>query len=204
MKKLKLIILITLFPTLIFSQGVELVPFAGYMFGGKIKYIQGDIKLDNGMDYGISILIPTASRVEVELNYTRMESQATFTPNLGYPLLERKQSNVATNYFQIGGLSKFSEGSMATPFGSYSLGATWFHSEDYGDEWRFSIVLGLGVKLMFSDRVGIILRGRLMMPMIFGGAGFGFGTGGAGIYASSFVAPWQGDFHGGLIFKIGG
>ena len=58
MKKLKLIILITLFPTLVFSQGVELVPFAGYMFGGKIKYIEGDVKFENGMDYGLSILVP--------------------------------------------------------------------------------------------------------------------------------------------------
>ena len=205
MKKLKLIILITLFPTLIFSQGVELVPFAGYMFGGKVKYFEGDVKFENGMDYGLSILVPMSPYVELELNYTRMESQATFSPNPGYPALNYQKTNVATNYFQIGGLSKFGDvDATAVPFGSFSLGATWFHTDDFGDEWRFSIVLGLGVKIMFSERIGIILRGRLMMPMLFGGAGFGFGTGGSGVYVSSVVAPWQGDFNGGLVIKLGG
>ena len=39
MKKIKLLILTILFPTLMFSQGgVEIVPFAGYMFSGSVKY----------------------------------------------------------------------------------------------------------------------------------------------------------------------
>ena len=65
-------------------------------------------------------------------------------------------------------------------------------------------MLGLGVKLMFSDRVGIMLRGRLMMPMTFAGVGFYAGTGGAGLTMNSWVAPLQGDFNGGLIIKLGG
>ena len=205
MKKLKLIILITLFPTLVFSQGVELVPFAGYMFGGSIKYIEGKVNIDNGMDYGLSLLVPVSPYVEVEVNYTRMESKASFTPYSGYPLLEYQETDLTTNYFQVGGLSKFGDvDAPAVPFGSFSLGATWFSPEQGTDVWRFSVVLGLGVKIMFSERVGIMLRGRLMMPMLFGGGGLYFGTGGGGAYVSSVVAPWQGDFNGGLVIKLGG
>ena len=204
MNKLKLILLTTLFPTLLFSQGVELVPFAGYQFGGSVKYIQGKVDIENGMDYGLSLLVPMSPYVELELNYTRMQSSASFTAYAGYPGFENQRTDMATNYFQIGGLSKFGDvDATAVPFGSFSLGATWFQADDFGDEWRFSVVVGLGVKIMLSDRIGIMLRGRLMMPMIFGGGGFGFGTGGAGVYVSSVVAPWQGDFNGGLVIALG-
>jgi len=58
-----------------------------------------------------------------------------------------------------------------------------------------------------TDRVGVILRGRLMMPMVFAGVGgyYGIGGGGSssGLYVNSYAAIVQGDFSGGLYFKIG-
>lgn len=207
MKKLKLLILTALLPTLLFSQGVEIVPFAGYMFGGSIKYTQGKLDVKDGMNYGVSVLVPVQTLVDIELNYTRMDSRATFRSYSGYPLYpDQDINNLATNYIQIGGISKFySASTKATPFGSFSLGATWFSSPDLsGDVWRFSATVGLGVKVMFSDRIGIMLRGRLMMPMNFAGVGFYAGSGGSGLSMNSYVNPLQGDFNGGLIIKLGG
>ncbi len=206
MKKLKLLTLIALFPTLLFSQGIEIVPFAGYMFGGSTKYTQGRLDVKDGMNYGVSVLVPVQSLVDVEINYTRMDSRATFRSYSGYPLYpDQDIDNLATNYFQIGGISKFYNGSSnVMPFGSFSLGATWFSSPDLTDDaWRFSATLGLGVKLMFSDRIGIMLRGRLLMPMSFAGVGFYAGSGGSGLTMNSYVTPLQGDFNAGLIIKLG-
>ena len=42
MKKLKTLVLAVFFPLVTFSQGVEIVPFVGYMFGGSIQFAQGD------------------------------------------------------------------------------------------------------------------------------------------------------------------
>jgi hypothetical protein len=215
MKKLKLLFLSIIFPAMIFSQGgVELVPFAGYMFGGSIKFIEGKLNIEDGMDYGLSILVPVQTLIDVELNWTRMDSKATFTPYAGYPLLEYNEAKLATNYFQIGVLSKFySRETMASPFVSLSLGATWFDPSptenttsngSFQDVWRFSVAFGLGVKIMFSERIGIILRGRLLMPMTFGGTSFYFGTGGSGLAVNTWVTPLQGDFNGGLIIRVGG
>jgi hypothetical protein len=216
MKKLKILILAALFPVLTFAQGgVEVVPFAGYMFGGSVNYVQGKLNINNGLNYGLSVLVPVQSLIDLELNWTRMEQvRVTFDPYPGYPAYEFEEFDLITNYFQIGAISKFYNGgsSVAQPFGSFSLGATWFEPtknanstfENYEDVWRFSIILGLGVKLMFSERVGIMLRGRLMMPMTWGGTGFYFGTGGSGLSFNTWVAPLQGDFNGGLIIKIGG
>ncbi len=208
MKKIKLLIIAIIFPTLIFAQGgVEIVPFAGYMFGGSVDYYEGKLKIDNGVNYGISLLVPMHDLLDIEVNYTRMESKASFSPYYSYPNLQYDETNVATNYIHVGGISKFyRQDTKITPFGSMSLGATWFSPDDssFGDVWRFSVNLGLGVKIMFSERIGIMLRGRLMMPMYFGGVGMYAGTGGAGVGVSSVVAPLQGDFNGGLIIKLGG
>lgn len=205
MKKIKLAFIIALLPALVYSQGVEIVPFAGYMFGGSIKYYEGKLNIENGANYGVSLLVPVQTILDVEINYTRMESKASFMPYAGYPLLEYKETNMVTNYIQIGGMKKMlPPDSKAQPFGSFSLGATWFTSDDFGDVWRFSITAGLGVKVMVSDRIGIMARGRLMMPMTFAGAGFYFGSGGSGLTMNSWVAPLQGDFNAGLVIKLGG
>ena len=214
MKKIKLLFVAVIFPALMFSQGgVEIVPFSGYMFGGSIKFVEGKLNVEDGMDYGISVLVPVQTLLDVELNWTRMDSKATFTPYAGYPGLSTRESNLATNYFQLGIISKFySRSTKAEPFGSFSLGATWFDPSNeslndgtsFQDVWRFSVILGLGVKIMFSERIGIMLRGRLMMPMTFAGTSFYFGTGGSGLSMNSWVAPLQGDFNGGLIIKLGG
>ena len=208
MKRIKLLLLTTLFPAMLLAQGgVEIVPFAGYMFGGSVNYYEGKLKIENGMNYGVSLLVPVHDLLDVEINYTRMDSEASFSPYYGYPGLEYTETNLGTNYIQIGGVSKFyTQDTKATPFGSLSIGATWFSPSEtnYSDVWRFSMALGLGVKIMLSDRVGIMLRGRLLMPMYFGGVGVYGGTGGSGVSVNSVVAPLQGDFNGGLIIKIGG
>lgn len=208
MKKIKLLLIAILLPGMIIAQrGVELVPFAGYMFGGSVNYYEGKLKIENGVNYGASLLVPIHDFLDLEVNYTRMESKASFSPYYGYPNLDYAESNLATNYIQIGGISKFyAQSTQVTPFGSLSLGATWFSPDDadFGDVWRFSMALGLGAKIMFSDRIGIMVRGRLLMPMYFGGVGVYAGTGGSGVSVNSVVAPLQGDFNGGLIIKLGG
>ncbi len=192
-----------LISTLAFSQGVEIVPFTGYMFGGTVKFVEGEIDINNGQNYGISILKPIKAGIDLELNYTRMGSKMSFSPYYGYNF-SSEETHVETNYFQIGVLKKLkSDTSRVIPFGSFSLGATWFDSSDLGDAWRFSVTLGAGIKIMITEKIGIIARGRLMMPMQFAGIGFTIGTGGSGVSANSYVTPLQGDFSGGLIIKLG-
>jgi hypothetical protein len=209
MRKIRLLLLALLVPFALKSQsgGIEIVPFAGYMFGGSVNYYEGKVKVENGMNYGGSLLIPVHSLLDVEVNYTRMQSKATFSPYYGYPNLAYSETDLTTNYLQLGGISKFyAQHTQITPFGSLSLGATWFSPEDdsFSTVWRFSAAAGLGVKVMFTDAVGIMLRGRLLMPMYFGGVGIYAGTGGSGVSVNSVVAPLQGDFNGGLLIKIGG
>ncbi len=205
MKRIKLLFIVALIPLFSIAQGgAEIIPFAGYMFGGSVNFYEGKYKITDGVDYGLSVLVPIREVVDVELNYTRMDSEGKFTAYSGYPGFVDKQTVMSTNYFQVGAVKAFTkQNPKIIPFGSFSLGATWFDFTDYQDAWLFSITAGLGVKFMFSSRVGIMLRGRFMMPMFFGGVGFYAGTGGAGVGLNSYAAIIQGDFNGGLIIKVG-
>jgi len=199
----KILTIVLLFPLYIFSQGVEISPFTGYMFGGSVKYIEGKMNINDGQNYGISIFKPIKAGMDIELNYTRMGSNMSFSPYHGYDY-EYAESHLETNYFQIGALKKLKpDTNKVIPFGSFSLGATWFDASQFGDVWRFSATLGAGLKIMFSEKIGIIARGRLMMPMQFAGLGFTVGTGGSGLSANSYITPLQGDFTAGLILRLG-
>ena len=202
MKKIKVLFIAMLLPVLAFSQGAEIIPFVGYMFGGSMNFYEGKYRVTDGMDYGVSVLVPIRSVVDLEINYTRMDSEGKFTAyKSGY---YDQQTSMSTNYFQIGVVKAISKNNpKITPFGFFPLGATWFDFADYDDRVLFSITAGLGVKFMFSKHVGIMLRGRFMMPMFFGGLGFYAGTGGSGLTMNSYAAILQGDFNGGLIIKLG-
>jgi len=207
MNKLKALVMTLLFPVLAYSQ-VEIVPSAGYMFGGGVKFYEGKLKIADGMNYGVSIIVPDVKyATDLEISYTRLDSKASFTAyKIGY---QDQEVDVSTNYFQIGAMKTLGGDDKIKPFGSFSLGATVFSPKvsNYDDTWRFSVTLGLGAKFMFSQRVGIILRGRLMLPMNFGGVGgyYGIGTGGSGggLYVDSYAAIVQGDFSGGLVISLG-
>ena len=67
---------------------------------------------------------------------------------------------------------------------------------------RFSIGLGLGARYFFTPMIGIRLQARLLMPLYFGGAGFGCGSGGCSSGAYFGVEIFQGDFTGGVVIKI--
>jgi hypothetical protein len=158
MKIIKILFIALLFPVVAFSQGVEIVPFADYMFGGNVKFYEGKYKVTDGMDYGLSVLLPIRQVVDLEVNYTRMDGEGKFTAYSNYPGITDKQTDMSTNYFQIGVVKAFSKNNpKIIPFGSFSLGATWFDFADYDDRVLFSLTAGLGVKFMFSEHVGINL-----------------------------------------------
>jgi hypothetical protein len=210
MRRLNLLILTVFISISSFAQ-VEIAPFVGYMFGSGVDYYEGRLKIYDGMNYGGSLIIPVREIIDVEVNYSRLDSRAKFTayrPGYNDATIDR----LSTNYFQIGVLKAISvDNDKIRPFGSFSLGATMFHSgdtdKDVTDVWRFSMTAGLGVKIFITERVGIMLRGRLMMPMNFAGVGFYYGIGGGGsgggLSLNSYAAMAQGDFNAGLIFKLG-
>ena len=115
---------------------------------------------------------------------------------------------MAIQYFQLGGLKEAGHGALR-PFGLFSGGVAWFQMKDnnVNDEMVFSMALGGGLKVYLSDRIGLRLQGRLLMPLYVHGGGFfvGMGPGGptGGVSFGSTLLTPQGDFTGALIFRLG-
>jgi hypothetical protein len=116
------------------------------------------------------------------------------------------------NYFQIGGLGFVAQG-KAHPFASFSLGATWYdpaqrtidvdgRTLQIGDEWRFSMILGLGAKYFPSDRVALRVQGHLYGTFLDTGGGVfcGFGGCSLGLFGAGI---FQADLSGGLTIAVG-
>jgi hypothetical protein len=185
---------------------IEITPFGGWMFGGKVRYAQGDLNIVSNGSYGISIDATIAPYQQLEFFYTRMESTAEWRAvgigNPNYP--DSENFKVSVNYLQIGSLREFGEDNIV-PFGAFTLGAVIFSSQNnnFSDIWRFAVSLGGGAKIFFSDKIGIRLQGRLLMPMYFAGIGGYIGTGGSGLTLNSWVPILQGDLTGGLIIRLG-
>ncbi len=193
----------------VFSQNVrvELTPFGGYLLGGSLKFYEGKLKIEDGACYGGNLAFEVHKGTFVELSYTRMDSKANWHPyndyNFSYP---EKTVDLATNYLQIGSVNEFRlDNEKVRPYGTFTLGTSWFHPKetDASDKWTFAIGAGLGLKYFFSDRVGIRIQARLLLPLVYNGTAFYIGGGTSGLYVSSTEAIIQGDFTGGLIIALG-
>jgi hypothetical protein len=122
---------------------------------------------------------------------------------------------VSVNYFHLGAVydAKRFEGGIL--FTNFSLGATLFAPSNVNfedrdgnvitrleDDWRFSIAFGGGIKKYISDRVGLRLQLRILMPIYWAGGSLWVGTGGVGYGLGAGTALVQGDATVGLIIRL--
>ncbi len=187
------------------AQGkFEISPLVGYQFGGKFRMYEGELKIQDEMNYGLAFSTEMAQDTRLEFIWTSMQTSADFKPYYGYGYLEGG-FDLNINYYQIGGVREFPSGGAVVPFGEFTMGAVQFTPSDANvqESWRFSIALGGGAKFWLSDRIGIRLQGRLLMPLYFQGVSIYAGTGGSGMGVGAGVPIIQGDFMAGLIFAFG-
>lgn len=204
-----LAVLAFLVPADTIAQGkIELTPFGGFMFGGKMRFYEGDFKIQDNANYGLVMDVELAKDTKLELMWAHMNTTGQFNGKYGYDFLTTDPFNLGVGYIQIGSVREINYDNIR-PFGAFTLGTTYFlpsgnsSSVQYDDTWKFSVTLGGGAKIWLTDRVGIRLQGRLMLPMFWGGAGFTVGTGGAGFTVGASTSMVQGDFTGGLIIALG-
>ena len=189
-----------------FAQ-IELNAYAGYVPSSKTMYSYNGyrLRIEDGANYGISLGYVTPYGIVADLSYMRFSSYLKQDGGI-YEVIERQPINV--EYYQLGFQKPFQDSETLVPYGLFSLGASRFNpTEQVEDYWRFAINLGVGVKYFFSEKVGIKVQARMMMPLYFGGAGFGcsIGTGGSGCGAGIGMGSEiiQGDFTGGVVLRLG-
>ncbi len=184
------------------SPVIELTPLFGYQLNGRIDAYRGRLKMNNAENYGIALSVGVKPRMMGEFSYSFSPTDAVWSSFDGI----RESYDMTIHYFQVGGIYEVMDGPVK-PFGLISLGVTWFDVESgVDDHVSFSGAIGAGLKFYLSDRIGIRLQGRFLMPMYFEGGGLflGIGTGGpsTGVGISTGILTTQGDFSGGLIFRF--
>ncbi len=204
--KLPILVMIVLFASsVINAQRVEITPYYGYMFAGKMTLYQGDFNIKNDANYGITLdfEVDRKKGISVELLYDRIDTRVVLKE---YPTnISKDLFDMSEEYFQVGGLYNSPLNKKAIAFGVFTLGAVRFHPKDsrYGDDWRFGVTFGGGIKYFISESIGIRLQGRIKMPLYFAGGGIYVGGGGAGYGMGAGTALLQADLTAGLIFQIG-
>lgn len=179
----------------------QIFGMAGYMVNSDVTVAQGDLRFDDGVSYGLGIDIGVEREMQAELGWSMSPSYARVYKVAGG---STDLAAVTIHHFQAGALVEPNKKKDVSPFGLITLGASLFSpaEKNYVDHWTFTFALGGGVKIYVSDKIGIRLQGRLLVPMVLSGGSVWFGTGGAGVAVGTYTTIVEGDFSGGLFFRL--
>jgi len=195
----------------ILAQKFEITPFYSYQFNGKVVGYGGDLNIRDAGAYGLMLDITIRPGMQVELFYSRSDTRADFVEFRGPTY---KLTDVSANYIQLGFLRTVKKMNNISIYGIGSLGTTLFSPSgdsydetpknyNYEDWWLFSVTAGGGAKIMFSEKIGLRLEGRLLMPITWAGGGFMIGTGGSGFYLGGGSAILEASITAGLVIALG-
>lgn len=195
----------------VFAQKIEITPFYGYMFAGKVQVYSGDLNVRDAGMYGLMVDVSVRPGMQVELYYGRSDTRVDFKEYRGSTF---KLTDVSVNYFQLGFLREVKKTNNITMYGIGSLGATLFSPSgndynespekySYEDSWLFSLTAGGGAKVWLSEKIGLRFEGRIMMPITWAGGGFMIGTGGSGFYLGGGSAILQASLTAGVMIALG-
>jgi hypothetical protein len=144
----------------------EITPFAGYRFGGEIETPETDtedahsVDLNEGGGWGVDLGLYRDDSSFYELLYSSQSSDLDSKD----PAL--RGIDVTTAYYHFGGTIFFAEQNWAVPYLSLTAGATRFDADGgFDSETKFSMSLGGGLRLPFTERFGALvgLRGYLTL-----------------------------------------
>ncbi len=142
----------------------ELTPTFSYNFGGTIaaedSYLSDfDLQADDSESYGVTFGIPLSPWAQIELLASRQQTELVYDRALFGG--SRGVADFDVTYYHVGGLFQWGNGQIH-PFLVASLGVANLNPDISGGraENKFSGSLGGGVKIFFTDNIGLRLEGR--------------------------------------------
>ena len=212
MKKILVFAIVLISVQNLFAQ-VEITPFGGWLWTGKIPAYRQDIKVSDEGNYGIRVGVTVRDQMIVEFEWNHTENTASGREYLpGGMLGDFVNVPLVLNYYMLGFQYEATYDEALIPYGLVNFGimnakSDAINSYESSSENYFTAGFGGGIKYFFSDKVGIRLQARLLFPMQFGGVGFGCGIGGGGGGCGASVSTYtniiQGDFTGGIVLRFG-
>jgi hypothetical protein len=166
-------------------------------------YAAGELDVDDNAYWGAALDVNVSrgggKTGQLRLLYRREDSTVKFTPYSVTASDEPFSNDAAIEYWHIGGLGGMMKG-KTMPFTSVTLGGTRLIA-DGEDDWAFSMIFGLGVKVYNSEKIGFMIQGNWPITFTDSWGGVTVGTGGAGV-AVGGTGISQLDVGGGLIITF--
>jgi hypothetical protein len=182
------------------AQRIELSPFIGYETGSTVYTSLGYLYIGDGMDYGGNLGFNLGKNRYAEISFSHMMTKL----NVDEGYNERYLCDLGINYYSIGILQETMPMSKISPYGLFSLGWVNYNpqTDDYSGENKMHFSFAGGIKIKASERIGLRLQARLLMPIFYAGGNFNSGTGGTSMNVSATSVAFQGDFTAALVFVI--
>lgn len=143
----------------------EITPFGAYRFGGNFEFDLpvGEYEIDDSTSFGLLLNWRHQVNTQWEILYSRQSSTAVFND----PTANRPDVDVELHILQLGG-TYAGDGERVYPYLAATLGGTHARtrSGDSDSDTFFSGSIGLGVKFMPSDRLGLRLEARAYATLI--------------------------------------
>jgi hypothetical protein len=183
------------------AQHVELSPFVGYETGANISSSYGNLHIGDGMDFGAILNVGMGGGRYGEFSYSHLGSYLDVETGM----TTTRKCDLAVDYYSLGFMQEIKPDAKVTPYGLLTLGIVNYRpttSTDISSENKMHVSIAGGVKINVSEKVGIRLQARLLMPLYYAGTYFYVGTGGSGASMSGGIHGVQGDFTAALVIKI--
>lgn len=195
------------------GRGVEIVPMAGFRFGGTTSsygntYIER-VGIPDTLSWGATVEVPVSDHWSAEVLWSHQDTELRADlSGLEAPggVTDRKLTHLNVDTFQIGPMVQSgSSDQNARLYLELLFGASVLTpAPGFSTRTRFSLSIGGGVKYYFGDHVGALFGAR-WMPVYLNSSSSGYGYcspyyGCYSYYNTNFLS--QGDAHFGLITKF--
>ncbi len=186
----------------VMSQPLEIFGFSGYTFADKFSISGGQAKIYDGHTYGGAIGFNLNEAYAIEILYSRQDNRVTAFSNF---LNLDVDEPVSTTYILIGSNRLIPLSEQTVLFSGMKLGAVTFNSKDdaFDNVTKFAAGISGGIKLAFTDNLGLRLQANLNFPITDVGASIWWDSGGgtsAGV--STYTPIVQFGFTGGLVYRF--
>ena len=167
----------------------EISPFYGYRFGGEVQnpFTGRTYGFRDSEAYGLFLDVAPRPNwpAKFELLWSRQDSSVNLQGLAGLGRVD-----LSIDQIQIGG-SLERGGQHLREYVSLLAGATYYSTDGYGSDTRFSLGLGGGVKYFFTRNLALRADLRGFCTIVDGSGGF-ISNGGTTVVAFSGSGIWQG------------
>jgi hypothetical protein len=181
------------------AQGLELMPIAGYRFGGDLfEFATGSlVDRDGAPAAGAVIDIPIGAGLQFEALFSRQSAEVFVPGPFSDPPTRHR---VVVDQYQAGGLQEFGAARIR-PFLTGMLGLS--RTSVPGDhEVRFTAAAGGGVKLFPWRTLGVRIDGRLFATFLDIDGRVVACTTGRCLLGLDTDVVWQAEFTAGLVIRL--